>query len=376
MTDINRLNVSLTKHGAHKVAALLKRFGTDRVLANLSGRVSGINIELAQAKKTLAVDRAGRVPKLWKKAKDRGTETIDALVLLAVIFSHHELIKAMKVGASRRPFVGRIERGATIGGKAFTNFAHIVEELGFSTDHTEDYVDFNLHRIFQIPRLNELVAELLAIKLKSANWDGRGSVAAEAARLGLHKVFGVRSRTFKAWLGRGSYVGTVVEGEAKDADFFFNGDDKPASGKFVFRHGHRGRKTGRVPVMPTGKPTTADLLHNDMQNSLVAELQQRFGHRNVGSEQKTGRRTLVDVVVKTRGKFWFYEIKTDRSVRACIRQALPQLLEYAYWDGLTNVERLIIIGPSQVSREGAKYLAFLRRKFGLDLHYQRHSTTR
>jgi hypothetical protein len=39
----------------------------------------------------------------------------------------------------------------------------------------------------------------------------------------------------------------------------------------------------------------------------------------------------MDVVVRLGIRYWFYEIKTALSARACIREALAQLLEYSYW---------------------------------------------
>src|SRR6185503_5774547 len=104
MTDLRELNVSLTKHGAHKISTLLMKYDKDDVLNHLSGAEAGINIELAQARKTLAVDRNGNVPTFWRRAQRRGSETLHALVLLAIIFSHHQLIAAMKSSAKRRPF--------------------------------------------------------------------------------------------------------------------------------------------------------------------------------------------------------------------------------------------------------------------------------
>jgi hypothetical protein len=180
MTDLRRLDVSLTKHGAHKVATLLKTYEKDKILKKLSGSVPGINIELAQAKKTLAASNAGVVPELWTEAKQRGGETVDALVLIAIIFSHHQLIRAMQRSSNKQPFAGRIKRGKDIDGKAFTNFAHIIEELGFSTEHSATHVDYDLHKLFQITGLNELVAELLAMKLQSAGWDRKNSIVDEA----------------------------------------------------------------------------------------------------------------------------------------------------------------------------------------------------
>lgn len=69
MTELTRLNVSLTKHGAHKIALLLAKYDKDEVLKHLSGTDPGINIESAQAKKNLSASAAGKVPEVWNKAR-------------------------------------------------------------------------------------------------------------------------------------------------------------------------------------------------------------------------------------------------------------------------------------------------------------------
>jgi len=96
MIDVTKLSVSLTKHGAYKVALLLRDYDKDQVLKHLSDSVAGINIESAQAKKTLAADQHGKLPDFWNEARARGSETIDATVLLAIIVSHQNLIAAMR----------------------------------------------------------------------------------------------------------------------------------------------------------------------------------------------------------------------------------------------------------------------------------------
>ncbi len=45
MTDLNKLAVSLTKHGAHKIAILLRHFDAKHILENLEGSIPGVNIE-------------------------------------------------------------------------------------------------------------------------------------------------------------------------------------------------------------------------------------------------------------------------------------------------------------------------------------------
>lgn len=93
MTNLSKLNVSLTKHGAHKIALLLAKYDKDEVLNHLWGTDEGINIESAQAHKNLSVTAAGKVPDVWNKAREQGEETINALVLIAIIFSHNALIR-------------------------------------------------------------------------------------------------------------------------------------------------------------------------------------------------------------------------------------------------------------------------------------------
>ncbi len=371
MTNLRKLNVSLTKHGAHKIAALLKKYDKDEVLKHLSRSESGINIERAQAKKTLSANSGGAVPGLWNKARQRGSETIDALVLVAIIFSHHELIAAMEGSTDKRPFAGTIKRDKNIGGKTFTNFAHIIEELGYSTEHSIDHVNFDLHKLFQIEGLNKLVVELLKLKLESAGWDKKRSIVDESSALGFHEVFSVTKTQFRSWLSTGALQSAGEPQE--DSDFFFNADDEASSSRFVFQPGHNNKKTGTVPVAPSKKGSTATLLHNQIQNALFAELVKEYGKDSVGTEVDTGQGTSIDVVVKTDRFCWFYEIKTADSVRACIRQAIPQLLEYAYWGGKDErADRLIIVSPLAITKEAEVYLNFLREKFQLEIYYHHH----
>jgi len=117
MTELSKLDVSLTKFGAHKVAILLRKYDKDEVLAHLEGSEPGVNIELAQTKKNLSASGIGGVPELWNEARQRGSETIDALVLVAIILSHHQLIEAVKCSTAKSGFAGTVNRGQVIDGK-------------------------------------------------------------------------------------------------------------------------------------------------------------------------------------------------------------------------------------------------------------------
>jgi len=374
MTDLRTLNVSLTKHGAHKIATLLDKYDKDEVLKHLSGSEPGVNIELAQAKKTLCASSRGAVPALWNEAKQRGSETVNALVLIGIIFSHHELISAMKGSTGNRQFSGKIIRGKHVDGKAYTNFAHTIEELGYSVEHSPNHVEYDLHKLFHISGFNKLVIELLKLKLESAGWEKKNSIVDESIRLGFHDVFSLTKAQFSTWLS----IGTLEDvGDSrqlpKDLDFFLNAEDNAPSSPFVFEPGHSSKKTGTVKVKPSKKESTATLLHNEIQNALYARLVKKYGKDSVCTECPTGQGTLIDVVVKTSSSCWFYEIKTAESVKGCIRQALPQLLEYAYWHGKDDkANRLIIVSPLPITKEAEKYLNFLRKKFKLEIYYEQH----
>ena len=112
------------------------------------------------------------------------------------------------------------------------------------------------------------------------------------------------------------------------------------------------------------------LRHNLLQTAFYERLVSKFGTKNVGTELASGAGTSVDVVVRRADGYWFYEIKTAHSPRACIREALGQLLEYAFWPGAQEALRLIVVGESSLDQEGADYLQRLRTKFSLPVHYE------
>jgi hypothetical protein len=114
------------------------------------------------------------------------------------------------------------------------------------------------------------------------------------------------------------------------------------------------------------------LRHNDVQAALHNLLSVRYGEEAVGTEQRsgTGSRTRIDIVLKVGIRYWFYEIKIASSARACIREALAQLLEYSFRPGAQEAERLIIIGEPPIDEEAAAFLASLRMRFAVPIYYQ------
>ncbi len=368
MLELSRLTVSLTKHGAHKIAALLKKHDKDSILDRLEGSEPGINIEFAQARKNLSVNASGNVPEVWNKARDAGGESIDALVLIGILFSHHRLLTALR-DSRTAPFRGTIQRGATLDGKAFTNTAHIIEELSYSVRHTPHEVSYNFSRLFEIPDLNKLALELIGLKFRSAGWDGRTDLIDELVDRKLNEVFAISEEQFRNWLATGDIdaIGDTLE----DETFFLDTshDVGPATA-LVFSPGHTPRMTGTVAISPYQSGGKAALLHNALQTTLYEALAKEHGTDCVRTELPTGHGTSIDVVVKTSSYCWFYEIKVAKSLKASIRQAIPQLLEYAYWRTDNKiVDRLYVATTFSLTTDAEAFLALLRDRFNLPIYY-------
>lgn len=113
------------------------------------------------------------------------------------------------------------------------------------------------------------------------------------------------------------------------------------------------------------------LRHNKLQEALWRQLKTRFGVINVIAEFSNVGGMRADIVVLRKNGDWFYEIKTADSARECIREALGQVLEYAFWPpGARVVSRLIIVGEAAMDKECERYLQLLKKRFLLPVEYQ------
>jgi hypothetical protein len=114
-----------------------------------------------------------------------------------------------------------------------------------------------------------------------------------------------------------------------------------------------------------------DLRHNELQHRLFSELESEHGKGTVATEWRS-RSGKVDVVVRHPGnRYWFYEIKTALSARACIREGLAQLLEYSFWPGAREPEKLFIVGEAKLDVAAEQYLRLLRGRFSVPIEYRR-----
>jgi hypothetical protein len=114
--------------------------------------------------------------------------------------------------------------------------------------------------------------------------------------------------------------------------------------------------------------TNIDVRHSKIQNKLRELLEEKHGKENVSIENPF-LGNLIDAVVNQNSKYLFFEVKTANSAKSCIRQAIGQLFEYAYWPGFRNADGLIIVGEHPLLENDQKYLQFLNTEFSIPLSY-------
>jgi hypothetical protein len=110
-----------------------------------------------------------------------------------------------------------------------------------------------------------------------------------------------------------------------------------------------------------------DPYHDWMQNAIVAHLRSnvKYGYKRVKIEK--GR---VDIKAVThQGEWDYFEIKTDNPKR-CIRNAIGQVMEYAYYPGTERAKNIIVVGDREPDENAVNYLVYIRDRFGLPVTYR------
>lgn len=112
-----------------------------------------------------------------------------------------------------------------------------------------------------------------------------------------------------------------------------------------------------------------DLVHKQWQLKWRDELPGLLPGCEVFVEKVLGNYS-VDLLVAKGGRKILFELKTTTSVRQAIREALSQLLEYAYWPpGNEDIEALVVVGAGKAGASDHAYIQYLRDRHGLPLHY-------
>jgi hypothetical protein len=107
--------------------------------------------------------------------------------------------------------------------------------------------------------------------------------------------------------------------------------------------------------------------HARMQAKLMREL-----HTEYPEAQVVRERDFIDVSVQTDAELLLFEIKSDLEPRTVIRQALGQILEYAFHPTRHHAQpvRLVIVGRRVLSTMDKAYLRRLQEDFRLPLEYR------
>lgn len=148
------------------------------------------------------------------------------------------------------------------------------------------------------------------------------------------------------------------------------------SKEFAFRPRSPTPGGGQTVSRRAMEETDVRHIHYQMQLSLYDSLVAAHGVDKVsceGAVMSTGRR--ADIIVRLPDSYELFEIKTALAPRDCVREALSQLLEYAYWPGSPDFGALWIVGPSPIDSETQRYLDGLRDRFGMPVGYRPQPVT-
>ena len=117
------------------------------------------------------------------------------------------------------------------------------------------------------------------------------------------------------------------------------------------------------------KEINVDARHSYLQKRLYKELISIFGEDAVGLENHINS-NRIDIVVKTSdNSYRFYEVKTGSSAKSCIRQAIGQLFEYAFWNTANFKVDMIVAGEFEIDKTTLEYMKYLRCNFSIPISY-------
>jgi hypothetical protein len=143
----------------------------------------------------------------------------------------------------------------------------------------------------------------------------------------------------------------------------------PTTKTFIWSPGNKARSV-RTTYEKAALSVDKSLRHNVVQDALFKHLEKIHGKDNTSGEQGSGNGTSVDVAVRHGKSYTYYELKTGLSAQSCIREAIGQLMEYSYWPGSQQVDKIVVVGEADYDRNAKAYLARLRKDFSLPIDYK------
>lgn len=150
---------------------------------------------------------------------------------------------------------------------------------------------------------------------------------------------------------------------------------------YEFNNGKRSRPGNHntVTFVKQAREIEMTRVHRQISDNLTAVLAIEYGAENVAQEDNIGNRS-IDIVVSTSSGYIFYEIKTYRSLRTSVREALGQLLEYAYYPENENAFKLVIVTHNdhneKEKKDCQKYIRHLRKRWNLPIYLRYFDNTK
>jgi hypothetical protein len=204
------------------------------------------------------------------------------------------------------------------------------------------------------------------------------AVAGKAEELEWDDLFNVRFRredarvfdppiSFATLPGKLSRSSRYLLMEADETDLQSSGDNWLREGTTDLPDDLGSAKRG----VPSGSASIDfDPQEKRLQRQLMGLLQKEFGKANVRREGGFGP-AQCDLVVKDGKRTIIIELKAYAEPRRVIREALGQILEYAFFYPQTrggNLE-LFIVAPAPMNESIANYMKLLRSRFALPVRY-------
>jgi len=131
---------------------------------------------------------------------------------------------------------------------------------------------------------------------------------------------------------------------------------------------HEGNLKNTDRIKRTFKPEQEfDPYHNYLQNALTVLLREDKGY---GYSKVDIEKSRVDVKAFTpEGECHYFEIKTA-GAKQNVREALGQVMEYAYYPNSEMAKKLYVVGDEVPDEKLMAYLIYLRERFNIPVFYR------
>lgn len=109
----------------------------------------------------------------------------------------------------------------------------------------------------------------------------------------------------------------------------------------------------------------AQQFHNVLQENMKKILENKYGEKNVIMEKD-----YVDLKVMLPNEIILYEVKSSLYAGECIREALGQIMSYAYADKDIRQKRLVIAGRNEPNQDEENFIKYIKKNLKLDFSYE------